>query len=219
MTCAMFRLNEAAEALARQAVAFGMPEWEVSEMTIWESLRRAAEDGQLRMRHPGTGLPEKFSEWPDPSRYELVALVEDLNAWLESSGVPYRLPHEQQHEAPRLAPTLDRATAACGNAPALGPHHLVRKEGGTRRDELTPLIDDAVHACGGTEDPSRVWAHLCKIAEGKSPPPPLICRDDTGALKYRQANSDVPGFFDIKALRKRLRRRADKARLDPQRSA
>lgn len=86
---------EAARAIARLSVARDDDLWQGSIDRVVETLRRAAELGSLRVRHPETLLPEVFADWPQPSSGGLVCTVEDVNSWLKAEGLPYSIgePH------------------------------------------------------------------------------------------------------------------------------
>lgn len=86
----------------------------------------------------------------------------------------------------------------------------VRNKG--RRDVLVPLIEKAQEMCDERFDTASVWARLCVMADQRPPPPPLIGRDDDGALRFRRGSLDKVAFFKRSDLSKRLRRQAEKAR-------
>lgn len=94
------RLYEAADAIA----AWAGGAWRSRAEGVYALLVRAAEEGRLRVRHPETLLPEVYSEWPSPSSAGLVCTREDLNAWLEKQGVPYRFQAGPQPPAPKPVP-------------------------------------------------------------------------------------------------------------------
>jgi len=66
----------------------------VSEATLKKQILDAAKQGELKVRHPHTGIPYA----PEKRRdfYERIATT-DLNRWFENSGVEYRLEMAQAH--------------------------------------------------------------------------------------------------------------------------
>lgn len=105
---------EAAIAIARLQVAHDEDLWQGSTDRVVETLRRAAEVGSLRVRHPETLLPEVFADWPQPSSAALVCTLEDVNAWLTAEGVPYlldwRAARNAQEISKRVSAWPDRDT-------------------------------------------------------------------------------------------------------------
>ena len=96
---------EAARAIARLSVARDDDLWQGSIDRVVETLRRAAELGSLRVRHPETLLPEVFADWPQPSSGGLVCTVEDVNSWLKAEGLPYSI--GEPHATPPSAVAQD----------------------------------------------------------------------------------------------------------------
>lgn len=186
-------------------------------------------DGQQRLqqlrRHfdqrsallPPFGIPDYYGSLPE-RRVTLLDFARwaGLVEWTVPSQLSIRtpsnaqaLPEEHHNQSPGATTTECPLVSEPHNAPTSCPpddRNLNRVHRSRRRqDVFQPLVEDAVRACGSVE-PARVWATLCEMADRRPPPPPLIARDDTGALKYRKTTSDLPGFVDLPKLRKRLRR-------------
>jgi len=101
-------LSKAAALIVNRGGALDQHTWRIQLEDTCARLQAAAAAGKLRMRHPLTLLEEDFTDWPQPSRAELVATFDDLNAWLEAGGVPYRL-HE--HDAQTVAPAAEKESS------------------------------------------------------------------------------------------------------------
>jgi hypothetical protein len=111
-----FRLDQIADKLLAMLGKGPDVVWAVERESLISRLVLAAEKQELRVRHPETLLPEVFNDWPQPSSFALVCTVADVNAWLESQGVPYRLDantHAAQQEADQdTRPPIVAAQAA-----------------------------------------------------------------------------------------------------------
>jgi len=94
-----FRLDQIADKLLAMLGKGPDVVWAVERESLISRLVLAAEKQELRVRHPETLLPEVFNDWPQPSSFALVCTVADVNAWLESGGVPYRLDAHKHVEA------------------------------------------------------------------------------------------------------------------------
>jgi hypothetical protein len=100
-------LEEAARALARQEG------WHDGALdTLLKQMVQAVKDGSLTARHPHTGIPYR----PDPVRtfYEFVTAV-DVNVWLASQAVDYRMETGGSGEAPMDVNVCQRKDAGPAN--------------------------------------------------------------------------------------------------------
>jgi hypothetical protein len=84
--------------------------WEMERDELYERIRKEAEAGHLRVRHPENLLVESFENWADPSRALLVTSLADANEWLSIQGVPYRL--SSQTGSTNEAYLIDKPLAA-----------------------------------------------------------------------------------------------------------
>lgn len=62
-----------------------------SKDALHDRVRQAVSSGALRVRHPETDLSEVYADWPQPSDGCLVCSIDDVNEWLATDGVGYRL--------------------------------------------------------------------------------------------------------------------------------
>jgi hypothetical protein len=75
----------------------------------------------------------------------------------------------------------------------------------SRRDILTPVIEDARKICRNPNDVAEVWSRLQVMAERKEPPMIGVTDEGVQYLKNGQAK-----FLSLSALRKRLQRAPDR---------
>jgi hypothetical protein len=87
----VLKLHELVDELLKLSGRSQAGVWACEREALHERVRRAAEEGHLRVRHPESLLTENFDEWPQPSRAALVCTVTDINEWLSMDGCPIRL--------------------------------------------------------------------------------------------------------------------------------
>lgn len=170
-----------------------------------EKLEQAALEGTLPMYPPGAtgrylnlrmadGRPRirTFSSY-------LRCYVEDLNQWLEENEprIQFRF-GGAAHEATALVST--------------GTRRIRKLSQDDRRDTYWPVIEQAQSQCRNKYDAAEVWPRLVELAESDDPPPPLVGVMSDGRLKFKPRGSAnaKPGYMNIEALKKRLRRQKER---------
>lgn len=184
----LFALVE--EQIARQATGFftiveaahilanANPGCDVRDLV--QRMMAAKVKGRRLPRELGSKLP--MPPDADPLAFRSVASPEDIDAWLEIEGAPYRFP-----KAPIAAPSQ-----AIG-----GVKHSTKTK---RRDPLDPLIELAQTQCRNAKDTAEVWGHLQVLALAEHPPFLGVTPD---GLKYIK-HGDEAAYFKRDALDKRL---------------
>lgn len=145
-----------------------------------------AKAGKLVVRDPLLGASCEAYTFPHMVDY---TAAQDVNDWLEKElKVELRL----------------RGIAAAG-ATRTGSSDLPPPLTRTRRDVLTPIIENARRRCKDPDDWSDVWAHLSRMAEEKEA---LLLGTTEDGIQY--LDDGTAKIFTKAALRKRLGRSAGK---------
>ena len=182
-----------------------------ARQTLTRQLIAAVTSGDLRARHPHTDLPYR----PDQvSPFYDLFLVSDVNDWLKSQSVPYRLtaevaedPHvtkpvELNEDEPRGV-NADESHLS-GDAPSpTAPMPRKVTPIGRRSNILDRVIADARKAAREPNDYQQAWGELVRMARLPGPPFPLLEYVD-GEIKYDGESG--PKFLSKEALRRRIER-------------
>ena len=194
------------------------PEHERRIVESWAvELRKAVSTGEIQARDPVTLLALESL----PDGWEWLLSMADADKFIAARGMEWRFGEfalhlfnecEQAIENRRFPPWT-RTAPATDTAPAQTPAPVVAASDGpaplrtvihstkTRRDTLTPVIEQAQMQCNDPQDTAAVWAALLVLAEKRTAP--LIGATEEG-LQYLK--NGTAASFNREALRKRLGR-------------
>ncbi len=164
----------------------------LSLITANEEVNNAAISKTLTLRHPQTHGPFPI----ELGLERAVVQLSDVVAFLTGYGISLVIEAPEQSQ-PQAAPVVTGQARSDDPAP---PNKIVHSTK-TRRDSLTPVIEQAQRQCSDPQDTAAVWAALLVLAEMKTAP--LIGATEDG-LQYLK--NGTAASLNRDALRKRLGR-------------
>lgn len=154
------------------------------------ALRRAVDAGDLSVMSPFNPMVPHEFPFGEALNRALVP-VADLRQFVSSAGITVIVDAPDKD----TAMTATVVTARDDPSPVKPSIHSTR----TRRDTITPVIDQAQSKCRNPKDTAEVWAQMEVLAEDEVPP--FQGRMVEG-LKYTK--KDEVKYFTRSALDKRL---------------